>query len=58
VPPVPSTIAILGEINDGGANHRAAQTCATRWIEVGQEAFIVTPLSGNDLNDVLREVTL
>jgi Toprim domain-containing protein len=58
VPPGIEAIAVLGEINDGGANHRAAQTCATRWIEVGQEAFIVTPLSGNDLNDVLREVTL
>jgi putative DNA primase/helicase len=58
VPPGIEAIAVLGEINDGGANHRAAQTCATRWIEVGQEAFIVTPLSGNDLNDALREVTL
>ncbi len=49
-------IAVLGEVNDGGANYRAAQACAARWIEAGQEAFIVAPLSGGDLNDVWREV--
>ena len=49
-------ITVLGEVNDGGANHRAAQACAARWIEAGREAFIVAPLSGDDLNDVWREV--
>lgn len=49
-------ITILGEVNDGGANHRAAQACAARWIEAGREAFIVTPLIGDDLNDVWRQV--
>jgi Toprim domain len=48
-------ITVLGEVGDGGANHRAAQLCAARWIEVGREAFIVTPLIGSDLNDVWRE---
>ncbi len=49
------SITILGEVGDGGANHRAAQACATRWIEAGQEAFIVAPLVGSDLNDVWCE---
>jgi hypothetical protein len=49
-------ITVLGEVNDGGANHRAAQACAARWTKAGQEAFIVAPLSGDDLNDVWREV--
>ena len=49
-------ITILGEVGDRGANHRASQECANRWIEAGQEAFIVTPLLGNDLNDAWREV--
>lgn len=48
-------ITILGEVGDGGANHRAAQACAARWIKAGQEAFIVQPLVGDDLNDVWRE---
>jgi hypothetical protein len=49
-------ITILGEVNDGGANYRAAQACAERWIAAGQEAFSVAPLVGGDLNDVWREV--
>jgi putative DNA primase/helicase len=48
-------ITILGEVGDGGANHRAAPACAARWIKAGQEAFIVQPLVGDDLNDVWRE---
>ena len=47
-------ITILGEV-DGGANKRAAQSCADRWIEAGREAFVVEPLVGGDLNDVWRE---
>jgi hypothetical protein len=49
-------ITVLGEVNDGGANQRATQACAARWIEARREAFIVAPLSGGDLNDVWREV--
>jgi putative DNA primase/helicase len=49
-------ITILGEVNDGGANDRAATACAARWINAGHEAFIVRPLLGGDLNDVWREV--
>jgi hypothetical protein len=49
-------ITILGEIGDGGANHRAAQACAARWMDAGQEAFMVSPCVGSDLNDVWLEV--
>ena len=49
-------ITVLGEVNDGGVNHRATKACAARWIEAGREAFIVAPLSGDDLNDVWQEV--
>jgi putative DNA primase/helicase len=49
-------ITILGEVGDGGANDRAARTCAARWVGAGQEVFVVTPLVGKDLNDVWREV--
>jgi len=49
-------ITVLGEIDDGGANHRAAQACAARWIGAGREALMVAPLVGGDLNDVWREV--
>jgi hypothetical protein len=50
-------ITILGEVGDGGANQRASQACANRWIEAGQEVFFTTPLVGSDLNDAWREVT-
>jgi putative DNA primase/helicase len=49
-------LTILGEVGDGGVNHRASQTCAARWMDAGKEAFIVTPLVGDDLNDAWREV--
>lgn len=49
-------ITVLGETDDGGANHRAAQACAARWIGAGREALMVAPLVGGDLNDVWREV--
>jgi hypothetical protein len=50
-------ISILGEINDGGANVRAARECAARWIMAGREALLIEPLVGDDLNDVWREVS-
>jgi hypothetical protein len=49
-------ITILGEVNDDGANYSAAQACAARWRDAGREALIVTPLTGDDLNDVWREL--
>jgi putative DNA primase/helicase len=49
-------ITVLGEVGDGGANHRAARACATRWIEAGRDAFVVAPQVGGDLNDIWREV--
>jgi hypothetical protein len=49
-------LTILGEVGDGGANQRATRTCADRWIKAGHEALVVTPLLGDDLNDVWREV--
>jgi hypothetical protein len=48
-------ITVLGEVDDSGTNHRAAQLCAARWIEAEREAYIVVPLIGRDLNDVWRE---
>jgi hypothetical protein len=51
-------ITVLGEVDDGGANHRAAQACAARWIEAGREALIVEPLVGRDLNDAWYGVAL
>jgi hypothetical protein len=53
--PAVQAITILGEVGDGGANYRDSQTCAARWIAAGQEAFIVTPLVGDDLNAAWRE---
>jgi putative DNA primase/helicase len=47
-------VTILVEVGDGGANLRATQACAARWIEAGREAFNVVPLVGSDLNDVWR----
>jgi putative DNA primase/helicase len=49
-------ITILGEVEDGGANRRAAEICAARWIEAGRKAYVIAPLVGGDLNDVWREV--
>jgi hypothetical protein len=46
-------ITVLGEINDGGANHNATEVCTARWIRAGREAFIINPLVGDDLNDVV-----
>ena len=48
-------ITVLGEVNDRGANARAAQACGDRWIEAGREVLVVVPQVGGDLNDVWRE---
>jgi putative DNA primase/helicase len=49
-------ITVLGEVGDGGANQRAAEACAVRWIEAGRDAYMVAPQVGGDLNDVWREL--
>ena len=49
-------ITICGETDDNGANARAAQECAARWIEAGREAFVIEPLMSGDLNDVWKAV--
>jgi putative DNA primase/helicase len=49
-------ITMLGEAGDGGANDRAAQACAERWLDAGRDAFVVEPQIGGDLNDVWREL--
>jgi hypothetical protein len=49
-------ITVLGEIDDGGANRRAAQACAARWMAAGQEAFVIAPLTGGDLAEIWREL--
>lgn len=51
------TITILGEIDDGGSNYRAAHACAKRWTEAEREALVVWPRVGGDLNDVWQEAT-
>jgi putative DNA primase/helicase len=43
---------IFGETNDGGANDRAAQTCADRWREKSKaKIFVIDPGKYSDLND-------
>jgi hypothetical protein len=51
------SITILGEIDDRGANYRAAHACAKRWTDAGHEALVVWPRVGGDLNDVWQEAT-
>jgi putative DNA primase/helicase len=51
------TITVLGEIDDGGANCRAAHACAKRWADAGRDVLVVWPRVGGDLNDVWREAT-
>ena len=56
VPPGIEAITILGEIDDDGANCRAAHACAARWMAAGQNAFVIVPLAGGDLADIWREL--
>lgn len=51
------TVTVLGEVDDGGANYRAAYACAKRWRDAGREAFVIWPLVGGDLNEVWQEAT-
>jgi putative DNA primase/helicase len=58
-PVLPGTeaVTILGEVDDGGANLRSAQACASNWMAAGRETLMVLPLVGGDLNDLWHEVT-
>ena len=47
------SLTIFGELDDGGANRRKAEQCASRWREADCEVLWVRPLIGNDLNDAL-----
>jgi putative DNA primase/helicase len=38
------------------ANKKAAKICSDRWLDADRTVLIVEPLTGNDLNDELREV--
>jgi putative DNA primase/helicase len=49
-------INILGEVDDGGANQRAAEACAARLMKASQEVFVILPLSGGDFADIWREL--
>jgi hypothetical protein len=55
--PVIESITVIGEINDGGANHRAAQECAVRWTEAGREAVVLEPIVGDDFNSVWGNIS-
>lgn len=49
-------LTLLLEDDKLGANARAAETCAARWLDAGREVFTVRPLDGGDVNDALRRV--
>jgi hypothetical protein len=49
-------LTVLGENDDRGANAKAAEACARRWIAAGAEVSVLEPLGGaGDANDVLLE---
>ena len=50
--PAIEAITVVGEINDGGANHLAALELAARWTEAGREAVALEPIVGDDFNAV------
>lgn len=43
---------VLGECDDNGANMRAIEVTAARWLAAGRELFVYMPPSG-DMNDIL-----
>lgn len=49
-------LTIVGEINDHGANEKAARECGKRWAAAGCEVKWLEPFGGDDANDVLRKV--
>jgi hypothetical protein len=48
------SLTLLGELGDGGASDRACTEVGTRWHNTGRAVDIITPKTGNDLNDVVR----
>jgi phage/plasmid primase-like uncharacterized protein len=53
--PAIESLTILAEKDDDGANARALQACADRWIEAGREVYQLEPLVGDDINSALIE---
>ena len=49
-------VTFLAEHDDSGANRRAIERCAERYLAAGLEAWIIDPPSG-DLNDLVRRGT-
>jgi hypothetical protein len=47
-------ITVLGEVGDGGANHRAVRSCGARWVGARRDVLLAAPQVGCDLNDVWR----
>jgi putative DNA primase/helicase len=49
-----TTLYVLGENNDGGANARAVELCRTRWRKTDRRVRVIKPnQSHDDLNDAL-----
>ena len=49
------TLRIAGEVNDHGANRKAAKQCAERWLAAGARVMWLEPEGADDANDVLLE---
>jgi hypothetical protein len=47
-------ITLLAENDDNGANDRAIEASATRWLQAGREVLFACPDHGKDMNDVLH----
>jgi hypothetical protein len=50
------SLTIIAEHDDSGANQRAIELCARRYVEAGCEVFVLDPPCGGDLNDVQKRV--
>jgi putative DNA primase/helicase len=48
-------LTIFGEDDERIQSEKAIKLCANRWLEAGIETLTAWPLSGNDLNDEIRE---
>jgi putative DNA primase/helicase len=45
---------LLKENDENGASGRGVQQCAERWYGAGRKVVLVSPRTGNDINDALR----
>ena len=56
-PPLPGieAITLLVDNDDSGAGERAAEACATRWIEVGRDVIPLMPSDLGDFNDLVTK---